>query len=715
MDNEIAVLRAQLSAERSRRETAEADAARAEADAARAEADAARAMAEAAREREQRAAAEKATFFTQMRAISSSSSADTSSNTDEVRRAAPVPTEGTVEDVISGGLPTASAPARSVAVQWRALVAALHERAAPLAAAGRLDENRDVHPVVAALLAAAAPRELRIWGNAIAEDDVACARIRPDFSLTHARDAAPSTLGALLLVEVKLPGSLTHALRQARAYLRRRVFKLCCERESRGEACDGVFALGIATDGAQLALLRMRSGAPPRGGSYGVAEPCPVVQTAPLALLGDWDFRGSLPAALAGALPPEGFAALVRICNLPCAMLGDGAPLESLRARVRWISSGGGGSDGGGGGGGGGFADVAAAAAAAGGGGGHGEEGGVEEEVEEVMLLFGARLGCGGSSDVYELHATSGAAGAGHGGTVVKVARVATAALRESFEAERVALSVLRPAALRGLVPELVGSGVRAGGAGPLPGGGAWPLLLLRPRGLPLPDWVAVRVVHAARRVPPAAAAAAAAAERRACACAATLGIFDALAAAHAAGRIHCDVRPSNVVVVAGEGGIGEDCAAVLVDWGSSCAAGANAARRGVAAFTDARVFEQGAYAARRAQDVAGALYTWLAVAFDGGCAAPWLDDRALASGGDGDVFAARARWLARRSTDDEAVVPIAAVIAEAGAGPQDSGTALLDRARDAVLGAQALLARGAVGRRGLDAGTVGEELAHDV
>jgi hypothetical protein len=269
---------------------------------------------------------------------------------------------------------------------------------------------------------------------------------------------------------------------------------------------------------------------------------------------------------------------------------------------------------------------------------------------------------------------------------VVKAARVATAAVRASFEAERAALVAMSQAALAGLVPELVGTGVRAGG-------GDWPLLLLRPRGQPLPDWVAARVAEAVRRAPAAAdAAAAAAAARRACACAAALGIFDALAAAHAAGRIHCDVRPSNVVV------IGESGAAVLVvDWGSSCEVGANAARRGVAAFADARIFARDTFSARPAQDVTGALYTWLAVAYDGGCAAPWLGGAgALASGDDGDLVVARARWLEQMcSTDGAGVERVAAVIAAASAeSGASSGTALLDSAREAVRGAETQHAR---------------------
>ena len=371
--DELSVLRAQLVAEREKRAAAEAQAADSAADAARerelrvvaettaaaAETTAAAAAADAARERELRAAAEKCTFFTQMRAIFSSSSADTASNTDEARRAAPAPAIGTVEEVLTGGSPTpavavapapehgGSSAAAAAAAAWAAFSSAYLRKWAPraaAAAASRLNENRDVHPVVAALLAAAVPRGLRVWGNAYAEDEVASARIRPDFTVTHARDSAPSTLGALVLVEVKLPGSLDDALRQARAYLRRRVYKLCCERDARGEACDGVFALGMATDGAQLALLRMRSGAPPLGGSYIGAVPCPAVQTVPLTLLGDWDFC-SAPLALLDAerAPPAGFAALSRLCSLPHALLGDGAPLESLRAIVCWASGDGGG------------------------------------------------------------------------------------------------------------------------------------------------------------------------------------------------------------------------------------------------------------------------------------------------------------------------------------------------------------------------------------
>ena len=77
--------------------------------------------------------------------------------------------------------------------------------------------------------------ELRVWSNEIAADNVARAEIRPDFSVTHQRDAALSLLGALVQVEVKLPQKLDAGVQQLACYLRRRVYKLCCERHARSE------------------------------------------------------------------------------------------------------------------------------------------------------------------------------------------------------------------------------------------------------------------------------------------------------------------------------------------------------------------------------------------------------------------------------------------------------------------------------------------------
>ena len=110
-----------------------------------------------------------------------------------------------------GALPAPSPDDTSLA--WTAFAAA-HARV-PRPSRRKLDENRDVHPTIGVLLGAALGRDLRLWSNALAEDDVAVAKVRPDFTITHARDAMPSTIGALLLVEVKLPGDLIAACAQA--------------------------------------------------------------------------------------------------------------------------------------------------------------------------------------------------------------------------------------------------------------------------------------------------------------------------------------------------------------------------------------------------------------------------------------------------------------------------------------------------------------------
>ena len=646
---QLAALQLSLDTEKARRLAAEADAAAeaarrlaAEAHAAAAEAHAAAAEAHAAAEAARRLAAEadaaaanleaeaqaKARFFTQMRAVSSSSSGDTASNTDEARRGALPSTVVTFDDILDN---VAAAEAKGIAAMWKNFLAS-HDPACKTSAVqtAALRENRDVHPTIARLLAAVLPPSLRVWGNLFAEDDVARARIRPDFTVTHARDSAPTVIGGLLLVEVKLPTCLGDALRQVGAYLRRRVYKLCCERDARGEACDSVFALGVATDGLELALVRVNSGAPPASGSYKVAVPCPVIETGPLTLL-DWDIRSPRPFV---ETAPPGFAVLARLFGAPLTSLGDGAPLDSLGATVHWLDG-----------------ELSGGAAASG--------GSAEDKPVSAMLNFEERIGCGGSSDVYSLQ-SSDAYSLQSSGVVAKVARTYTTAVRASFGAERDALRTMMGSASNGgLVPTLVGYGTRVGRAHVLMEHSVpvWPLLLLRPRGQSMTEWVAARVAAAVLTAPAADAAAADAAAsnaRRVCACTATLRILDALAAAHAAGVIHCDVRPSNVVIVNDE--------AMLVDWGSSRKSGEESAGVGVAAFADSRVFEQKTYTARPTQDIFGALYTWLAIAFGIECTAPWLAG-ALSRIGDGDMFNARKEWIKERSKTDTIVARVQKVL----------------------------------------------------
>jgi len=246
---------------------------------------------------------------------------------------------------------------------------------------------------------------------------------------------------------------------------------------------------------------------------------------------------------------------------------------------------------------------------------------------------------------------------------VAKVARSATKHMRSAYAAERTALTALGGAAACGLVPELLAVGARAQNAD-------WPILLLRPAGQQLAQWVAARVAAAREAAAEAqgrsggtagaveAAAAAAAADARcAAATAVTLRLLEALAAAHAVGVTHCDVRPANVVLVGD--------AALLIDWGSAAVAPReDAAGRGVAAYADARVFSQGSFVARPSQDAAGALYTWLAIAMGAGCEAPWLSAADALRSSD-DAVVARDDWLAARRLDtgDERVHYIASAL----------------------------------------------------
>ena len=540
-------------------------------------------------------AALKETFFTRMLAISSSSAPDTPSKTDERRRGAPTPPSLEVPDELLAEF-FAEADDAAVAAAWAAFCArhAAVWRAPP--AGPRLKENRDVHPSIAAVLDAVVPAGLRVWRDKSAPDDVASAHVRPDFTLTGVRDAAPSTIGALLFAEVKLPGALDAAAFQVRAYLRRRVYKLCCEADARGEALDRIFAFGVATDGADVVIARGASGAPALGDSFAGAIPCPVRETARLPLLGDWNFRAQ-PRFNAAGEAPSGFRALWRICAAP-QRLGDGGALESLRIALRWA-------------------------------------GGVEEERE---LHLGERLGSGGTSDVYECDS------ADTEGCVLKVARVATAGVAAEFDAERDALLSMPEAAAAGLVPHLVASGERLrdeshARVGAAAGAVPWPALLLRPRGVPLAAWLALRVESAAAEAGAGDAAGAAASARLACADTALLRMLAALQEASSAGLVHCDVRPANVVVVAGE--------VMLVDWGCVVAAGTRVQQCGVAAFVDARVFTKSGLRARTHLDVLAALYTWLTIVYGDGSIAPWeTSSRQELS----ELFAARSSWMEARA-----------------------------------------------------------------
>jgi hypothetical protein len=588
-----------------------------------AESEAARLAAEA-RTREQ---AEK-TFTVKMMAISSSASGDTS-KADTARRGAPVPTTSTAD--FMEPYPVVD-PAR-VTDAWAAFSKKLGEWTPP---DPPVREVSHVQPVVRMVLEAAlgeSPRQLRYFKERVASDDIAVAEAKPDFLVTHAREARASLLGSALILEVKLPGKQGKAEQQARAYARRRVYKAFTEARNRNEAGSDVAAVAAGTDGRHIVFARVSSGAPADGESWATARPCPTVVSESFALLPP-EWTGSERITLKAA-PSEGFAALVRVLSAEGLLAGDLGPLKSLR--VQWAAPAGGGAGGGGGGG-----DAA------------------PPVIEEVAL--GERIGQGGASDVYAVD--------GHATHVIKVGRCASANMDGAYSAEATALAMLAEAALTKVVPALVRVGSRARRAGddaPEIALSLWQVLELSPRGVPLEDWLRVFVDSGAASDADAAGVGAASREsRRKVADAVATRVHAALTHAHGKDIIHCDVRPSNVVMA--------DDKAVLVDWDVSRRAGESLCCVGVAAYADERVFSEAGCRAQPAVDMRALAFLWLSIAM--GCAgrAPWLQQPGSCSWDEFSVLEARSAWLEGDVAAEEAkACARAAAVIHAARAPRDT------------------------------------------
>lgn len=492
-----------------------------------------------------------------------------------------------------------------------------------------VDEVRDVQPAVSLVarhaanvaLAGVSAGCLRQWCGKTAPDGISLDAMWPAQVWTHARDAAPSTFGALFIVEVKKPGDLEKAVAKAANYARRRVCTLFNEADARGEPVHNVFALAAGTDGRDIVFLRISSGAPQDGIYDDSMHPFPSLRTAamPLLAFAGVDNRGffghdkrNVPAA-----PPAGFEALARILRAPIETLSSAhaAPLLALDAEVV-IERG---------------ADLLPARES--------------DEVASPLRIgfsFSKRLGCGGWSDVYAVAAAetvptielqepveSPPPALISSSWVVKVPRCATAEVGQQFHAEASALRQLGALEAEGAaVPRLVGEGFRATRASsPSRNKCRWPLLLLSPACKPLDAYVdqerkgreahaAAAVAEPMSMVPPDDSLVL----RRRIADAAMRSVLRTLRLSHARGLVHCDVRPANLLVVT-DGSL----RILLADWGLCKRVGENTANCGVAAYAASHVFGRNGCLAQPQLDLAGAAYTWLSIAFGGeGCIAPW-------------------------------------------------------------------------------------------
>jgi hypothetical protein len=568
-----------------------------------------------------RVAAEERVFVTDMRAIAATSS-DATTGAD-TRRNMQDPIES--NEMVFSSLPAVADD--RVAEAWQSFcdaskraadVGGAIEGAAPAAAVAgkKLHEVRHVHPVIERLLKACLTSgdNLRLFHDEVVHDDMTVAKAQPDFSVTHARDATASLLGAVFMVEVKLPGALGVATRQALGYGRRRVFKLFTEARNRGEAGNDVHVYVAGTDGRHVKLARIDSGAPLPGGSWAAARPCPTVVTAPLELLLGW---AAIMPPKPPQSPPAAIPALLRVLAAASGgLVYSESPLESLQ--VSWASGAG---------------------------------------TEPTRVPLGNRIARGGTSDVYAV--------AGDEHSVVKVGRFVSAGINDMYDAEEAALGALAGSDARahGLVPTLQQHGSRLLHLSPCEKSLPWRVLMLSPAGTPLEAWLDARMhgfdnggdvdLMDARLLRLADL---------------VLGdVVAALRAAHARMLVHCDVRPSNVVIVddddGGGGGSGGGGSAdpddfrpfhaVLVDWGVSRSVKSQCFGVGVVAVADARVFDEsvGSVKASPVHDYVSAAHLWLCVAKGQG-RVPWLG-----GGSDASWLAAREDWLGEKVNDPSAAV----------------------------------------------------------
>jgi hypothetical protein len=510
------------------------------------------------------------------------------------RRGAPASEEVSVEDFFNG-LP--DVPSDTVQAAWDVCIQKLGARAVqPASVLAKLKERKFVHPLVLTLLEEAMPPAasslLRMWYEVAAEDSVPHSGAEPDVLWTHTRDNTPCSLGACFSLELKRwdANQLDVGCAQAGNYGRRLVARQATELLERSADLSTLCVFTAASNGEDVVLLRVRSGVVTGLDPY-IGTPCPMDQTPPLPLLRGWD--PSFPTAVQYA-PPAGFAALVRILHMSPALLNACTlPLE--------------------------YVDVATPRFTG-------------------RLTLGRRLGCGGSSDVYACSLPIDSVAA------VKLARAATAKVRALFAAEVVSLSALSTAP-PGAAPQLLCSGSRElpARAQVLPNAlsSPWPLLLLSPVGIPLGEALTESVSSAAD----------ARAARRVFGDIVMRGVLHGLHASHEQRITHCDVRPTNVVVVRTPSSVP---AALLIDYGLSRPAGVDVCGLGVRAYAADCVFKQKSCVARAGLDLIGAAFTWISVIYgDETCRAPWSVRHEP-----------RAEWLSREAESDAMLASIVTAIA---------------------------------------------------
>jgi hypothetical protein len=337
------------------------------------------------------------------------------------------------------------------------------------------------------------------------------------------------------------------------------VGRLTREADARGDPLHCVRAFSVACVGSHIAIVRVTSGAPASGDSFEDAQPCPAAYTEALELLGGWDPQH--PQSVAPH-PPPGFVALLRLLNASVELLNAcAAPLREVQ---------------------------------------------LDAPPFPDLLQLGSRLGSGGYSDIYGLESDC----------VLKLPRCSTTAVVRSFAAEAAALRLLAHAPAE-VVPRLMSEGTRVvarSAAHDLQQ--PWPALLLSPAGRPLgPAMALLQAAPGAGEL--------ASAERRAFADSVLCGVLRGLRAAHEVGLVHCDVRPSNVVLCA-------DNTALLVDYGLCRKENEAASRVGVRCFAAECVWEQGSCSARGGLDLVAAGHSWLSLAYGSGAGAapPWLARR---------------------------------------------------------------------------------------